>query len=76
MMMKEMIQKRRQKIPVIFGVKKLAVFVRCVCNEDIVAVLSGVTLWSHSGELDKLDDLGEWEEWDEMGEFGELDEFG
>ena len=37
MMMKEMSQKRRQKIPVLFGVKKLAAFVRCVCNKDIIA---------------------------------------
>ena len=33
MMMKEIIQKKMQKIPVLFGVRKLAVFLNRVCNQ-------------------------------------------
>ena len=38
MMMKETSQKRMQKIPVLFGVTKLAAFVRRVCNQVILVL--------------------------------------
>ena len=38
MMMKETSQKRKQKMPVLFGVTKLAAFVRRVCNQVILVL--------------------------------------